>query len=388
MGVFFGVAAVITMLGIGEGAQRTVMQEISGLGLKNIIVESVQPTAPQVATQTQRRGPRMLDFGLTRRDALQLRTLFPEAGITETHLVKSRVYLGRERLDAQVLGVKPEYFRYFDTELLSGRLPGEVDEQEARRVAVVSENLARLLQDPDSLAHQPIKIGEDYFAVVGVMRQSAHGGKSMIVIPYRTARLSFGNTSIKREAGSVEFTRSEIGQLILRFESEDVIPLYASLVRRNLDANHPRGDFKMVVPLEILETKQRTQRILNLVLIAIAAISLVVGGIGIMNIMLAVVTERIPEIGIRRAVGATRQDILYQFLAETVTLSSIGGLLGCLCGFVVVPVASHFTGWAGVITPWAVIVSLAVSWLVGLVFGLAPAIRASRMDPVEALRYE
>jgi len=389
LGVFFGVAAVITMLGIGEGAQRTVMQEISGLGLKNIIAESVQPTVQQTTTsQSQRRGPRMLDFGLTRRDALQLRSMFPEASITETHMVKSKVYLNSTRVDTQVLGVPPEYFTYFDTDLLAGRLPGAVDEREGRRIAVVSEDLKHLFQHPDSLAHVPVKIGNVYFDIVGVIRQSAHGGKSMMCIPYRTARMTFGSTSIKREAGSVEFTRSEVGQIIMRFESEEVIPLYADMVRRNLEANHPRGDFKMVVPLEILETKQRTQRILNLVLIAIAAISLVVGGIGIMNIMLAVVTERIPEIGIRRAVGATRDDILYQFLAETVTLSSVGGILGCLCGFIVVPVASHFTGWPGVITPWAVIVSLAVSWLVGLVFGMAPAMRAAKMDVVEALRYE
>jgi len=389
LGVFFGVAAVITMLGIGEGAQRTVMQEISGLGLKNIIAESVQPTVPQTTTtQTQRRGPRMLDYGLTRRDALQLRSMFPEASITETHMVKSKVYLNSSRIDTQVLGVPPEYFTYFDTELLAGRLLGAVDERDGRRVVVVSEDLKHLFQHSDSLANVPVKIGNVYFDVVGVIRQSAHGGKSMMSIPYRTARMTFGSTSIKREAGSVEFTRSEVGQVIMRFESEEVIPLYADMVRRNLEANHPRGDFKMIVPLEILETKQRTQRILNLVLITIAAISLVVGGIGIMNIMLAVVTERIPEIGIRRAVGATRDDILYQFLAETVTLSSVGGILGCLCGFIVVPIASHFTGWPGVITLWSVIVSLAVSWLVGLVFGMAPAMRAAKMDVVEALRYE
>ena len=142
------------------------------------------------------------------------------------------------------------------------------------------------------------------------------------------------------------------------------------------------------MPLEILETKQRTQRIFNLVLIAIAAISLIVGGIGIMNIMLAVVTGRIPEIGIRRALGATQSDIKNQFLAETVTLSTVGGILGCVCGFIAVPIASTFTGWDGVITPGAVIISLAVSWLVGLIFGMAPAVRAAKLDVVEALRYE
>jgi len=390
LGVFFGVAAVITMLGIGEGAQRTVMQEISGLGLRNIIAESVQPTKPAAtaSTQSTRRGLRLLTFGLTHRDARQLRSLITDSDVTETHLISSRVYLNGQRMVAKALGVTPDYFDFFYTKIVAGRPLTDVDEMTGQRVVVVSENLAHLYQPNNNLARQPIRVGQVYFDVVGVVKQSAQGGDSMIYMPYRTARLTYGNTSIKREAGSVEFTRSELGQIVLRVASEDQVPAAATLVRRNLEMNHPQGDFKLTVPLEILSTKQRTQRILNLVLIAIAAISLVVGGIGIMNIMLAVVTERIPEIGIRRAIGATREDILYQFLAETVTLSSIGGILGCLCGFILVPLASKFIGWPGVITPGAVIASLAVSWLVGLVFGMAPAIRASRMDPVEALRYE
>ncbi|HMO49712.1 MAG TPA: ABC transporter permease [Kiritimatiellia bacterium] len=387
LGVLFGVAAVITMLGIGEGAQRSVMREISGLGLHNIIAESVQPTQP-APVQTQRRGPRLLDFGLTRRDAEQLRALLPEAEVTLTHVVRARVYQAGRRLDARVFGVRADYVEFFDTELLDGRLITPVDDRVGRRVAVVTENLMHLYHPPGGLAAQPLRIGSVFFDVVGVIRQPAKGSESMILIPYETARRTYGSTSLRREAGSTEFTRTEIGQIVMRFDSEDVIPAYADVIRRNLDANHPRGDYRLVVPLEILETKQRTQRILNLVLITIAAISLVVGGIGIMNIMLAVVTERIPEIGIRRALGATRRDILYQFLAETVTLSTVGGVLGCLCGFVLVPLAERFTGWSGVITPSAVFLSLAVSWLVGLVFGIAPAIRASRMDPVEALRYE
>jgi putative ABC transport system permease protein len=389
LGVLFGVAAVITMLGIGEGAQRSVLREISGLGLNNLIADSVQPTAAEVNTSsTRRRGPQILDFGLTTRDVEQMRVLFPEAEITVTHRINQRIYHGGQRIDATARGVTPDYFRFFDTVLLAGRLPGAVDEAERRRIAVVTEDLARLYQPGESLDRRPLRIGGVFVDVVGVIRQPAQGGRPLVLMPYRTARTSFGQTSIKREAGSVEFTRSELGQMIVRFASEDAIPAASALARRALDAVHPRGDVRLTVPLEILETKQRTQRILNLVLLTIAAISLVVGGIGIMNIMLAVVTERIPEIGIRRALGATQRDILYQFLAETVTLSTVGGLLGVVAGFVLVPVASRFTGWEGVITPGSVVVSLAVSWLVGLVFGMAPAVRAARMDVVEALRHE
>jgi putative ABC transport system permease protein len=390
LGVFFGVAAVITMLGIGEGAQRSVLQEISGLGLRNIIAESIQPTKPveSSASQSGRRGLRLLTFGLTHRDVRQLQSLLPQTESTITHMISSRVYLNGVRIDARAMGVLPDYFSFFHAAVTAGRGLTEADEDQGHRVAVVSEDLAHLYHPPGSLGARPIRIGHVYYEVVGVVRQAAQGGDARVYVPYRTARTTYGTTSIRREAGSVEFTKSELGQIILRLPTEEEVPAAAALVRRNLEVNHPQGDFRLTVPLEILSAKQRTQRILNLVLIAIAAISLVVGGIGIMNIMLAVVTERIPEIGIRRAIGATRQDILYQFLAETVTLSSIGGVLGCLCGFILVPLASRFTGWEGVITPGAVIASLAVSWLVGLVFGMAPAIRASRMDPVEALRYE
>ena len=312
LGVFFGVAAVITMLGIGEGAQRTVMQEISGLGLRNIIAESVQPTKPTtVSAPTNRRGLRLLTFGLTHRDVRQLSSMLPEAHATITHLISSRVFVNGQRQTAKAIGVTPDYFDFFHTKGVAGRDLTELDELTARRVVVVSENLAHLFQPEGTLAAQPVRIGTVYYKVVGVVRQSAQGGDSMIYVPFRAAKLTYGTTSIRREAGSVEYTKSELGQLILRMPTEEEVPTAAALVRRNLEINHPQGDFKLTVPLEILSTKQRTQRILNLVLITIAAISLVVGGIGIMNIMLAVVTERIPEIGIRRAINVRTGDAVH-----------------------------------------------------------------------------
>lgn len=389
LGVFFGVSAVITMLGIGEGAQRSVMREISGLGLNNVIAESVQPTQPQQTTSTsnRRRGLRQLEFGLNERDYAQLKSMFPEAELTRAHVVREKVYRQGRLVDAKVLGVAPDYFDYFETGVVAGRLLGAVDDFERRRVVVVSEGLTDLFQAEDTLARRPIQVGRYFFEVAGVIRQPAQGATPFVLMPYQTARSTFGTSTLRRDTGSMEYTRTDIGQIVLRFIDESVIPGVAGVLKQMMERNHPEGDVKLVVPLEILEAKQRTQRILNLVLITIAGISLLVGGIGIMNIMLAVVTERIPEIGIRRALGATRRDILYQFLAETITLSTVGGLLGCLCGFIVVPLASRFIGWEGVITPGAVMLSLAVSWLVGLVFGMAPALRAAKMDPVEALRH-
>jgi putative ABC transport system permease protein len=190
------------------------------------------------------------------------------------------------------------------------------------------------------------------------------------------------------EAGSYEGSQVELGQAIIHLPDEDQVPGAAEIVRRTLSMNHRNADYALTVPLDLLASKQKTQRILNLVLMVIAGISLLVGGIGIMNIMLAIVAERIPEIGVRRAIGASQRDILLQFLVETVVLSTVGGLMGCALGFVAVPLASVWTGWTGVMTPGAVLISLAVAWLVGVVFGIAPAIRAARLDPVECLRYQ
>ena len=385
LGVVFGVAAVITMLGIGEGAQRTVLREIEGLGLRNIIVDSTRP--PASALSSQEASYRILQYGITERDVAQVRAICAHSQLAAGHLVKQSVYFGSQRLDTHVLGVSPEYFQLFATERLAGRLLSAADERDGHRVAVVSETVAEHIRAAGGPVGRTIRIGRSYWTVAGVIRISSRN-TDLTLLPYSAAKRAFGTTTVKREGGGMEFTKTEIGQLVVHVRNEQDIPATAKLVRRTFQRGHEHPDYTITVPLDILRSKQRTQRILNLVLVTIAAISLVVGGIGIMNIMLAIVTERIPEIGIRRAIGARRKDILLQFLMETVTLSSLGGLLGCLIGCACVPLASYWTRWTGVVTPFAVIVSLAVSWAVGLVFGIAPALRAARMNPVEALRYE
>ncbi|HMP72861.1 MAG TPA: ABC transporter permease [Kiritimatiellia bacterium] len=390
LGVFFGVAAVITMMGIGEGAQRSVMREIAGLGLNNILVDSVQPTTPQPQTTTggRRRGPRILEFGLTEQDVAQIRAALPRSEVRTAQRVRSRISQGGLRIDAEALGVPPGYFDLFESELVSGRMLSDLDEMLSAPVALVPEALEGLTRPLAGGTPPHIRIGDKQLEIVGVIRTVAPGGSRTIYMPETTARQRFGISTIRREAGSFEFTRTPVSQMIVHSKDENDLGPAAAVVKRTLEANRPQGDYAVTIPFEILKAKQQTQRILNLVLLTIAGISLLVGGIGIMNIMLAIVTERIPEIGVRRALGATRRDILYQFLVETVTLSTLGGVAGCLAGVVAVPLTGRWTGWEGVVTPSSVVVSLLVSWMVGLFFGLAPAIRASRLDPVEALRHE
>ena len=387
LGVVFGIASVITMLAVGEGAQRTVLQEIKALGLKNIIIDSVKPPDIDSGRSTQARR-QMLQFGVTEKDARQMAAIGSGLKVSIAHRVDRKVYDGRTRINADVLGVAPGYFRLFGSKLLQGVPLSEIHEMRSHTVALVTPSVAQSLAGIGGPIGRTLKIGPKYFRVIGVIRVPGQGAEGSIFLPYSTARNLFGTSTIKSEAGRYEFTKTEIGRVVVHVDDEDAVPGLARAVRRTLDRNHRLDDFKMMVPLDVLRSKQRTQRVFNLVLITIAAISLIVGGIGIMNIMLAIVMERIREIGVRRAIGARKRDIFLQFLAETVTLSSMGGVLGVLAGVLMLPVASAWTGWEGVITPWAVISALVVSWTVGVVFGTAPAIRAAQLDPVDALRHE
>lgn len=388
LGVMFGVGAVVTMMAIGEGAQRTVLKEIEGLGLNNIILDSVPATAASRETPpTTSRRPVLYNYGLTFRDVQRIQALLPQASITIAHQVKQKVYQGSQRLDTLALGVAPDYFNLFASTLIRGHLISEVNNLNGHTVAVVTEQVAATLSGLGDAVGKQIRVGGKYITIIGVVRLPSRLGSAGVFMPYVTARRLFGTTSAKRENGSVEFTRTEVGQVIVNLPDEKIISDASLVLQRMISQTHSSSDVLVTVPLDLLLSKQRTQRVLNMVLLAIAAISLLVGGIGIMNIMLAVVTERIPEIGVRRAIGASQVDIMWQFLAETVVLSTSGGLIGCLLGLAAVPVASQFTGWPGVFTPGAMLTALGVSWLVGVIFGLAPAAQAAKLRPVECLRH-
>jgi len=389
LGVVFGIAAVITMMGIGEGAQRSVLEEISGLGLRNIIAESVRPTQTN-STGSDASVRDRFDYGLTFRDARKIEAALEEIGATVNiaHQIKHSIYYRGVKKSAKTLGVNPDYWNMVHAEPVRGVWTAMLHEELSKKVAIINRDFFDGMNAMGDGLGETLKIGNQYFDVIGVVDVPAHRGYGYVYLPYQTAVDVFGDTFMKIESGDMEYSRTEIGQLIVQAPDEASVKAVAEVVNYTLQGSHELDDYTVYVPLNILESKQRTQRILNLVLVTIAAISLIVGGIGIMNIMLASVTERIPEIGIRRAVGATQQDILYQFLAETTTLTLTGGVLGCISGMILIPLASTFTGWQGVVTPGSVIVSLLVSVAVGLVFGIAPAVNASRMDPGAALRYE
>jgi putative ABC transport system permease protein len=219
-------------------------------------------------------------------------------------------------------------------------------------------------------------------------RVSAQPGMAAIYIPLETAKTRYGEVLRKVRAGSIEQERVQLHELTVEVDQPERVARTADAIKALLERHHSKKDYDIVVPLDLLRRAERTKQIFNIVLGSIAAISLLVGGIGIMNIMLASVTERTREIGIRRALGAKRQDIVTQFLIESVILSGTGGILGVLLGVALPFVVSHFAGMNTIVTFWSPLLAFMISGAVGVIFGIYPAFRAAQMDPVEALRHE
>jgi putative ABC transport system permease protein len=278
-----------------------------------------------------------------------------------------------------------------------GRFLTDEDTRNIANVCAVSDDVARYLFPFASPIGEQLKIGADYYTVIGTVlsrvRQrsdSAPAGLSTaeVFIPLETGRKWYGNMQVKLRAGSREMEEVELHEIVVEVESDEAVAMVAAACREMLSRNHKQGDYQVVVPLELLLRAQETKRIFNIVLGSIASISLLVGGIGIMNVMLATVTERTREIGIRRALGAKRRHIVTQFLVETVVLSVGGGLLGVALGLLIPTIVEHTAEMRTIITPEAPVLAFMISAGVGVIFGIYPAWRAATMDPVEALRHE
>jgi putative ABC transport system permease protein len=297
------------------------------------------------------------------------------------------------------VAVKPEFQELQGLLLQQGRFLSELDCQQLAAVCLLSAESASTLFPLEDPLGQAIRIGEDrYFQVVGVLaspaaasagnhRSSGDDGR-VVYIPFDTDRARFGEiVSIDRGGGQLPEIL-EISQITVAVDSMDHVKPTAALIRDMIAAHHPQPDTEVTVPLELLEKAEQTQRMFGLVLSAIASISLVVGGIGIMNIMLATVTERTREIGIRRALGARRRDIIWQFVVETMILSGSGGLLGVAGGLLVALLIPYVFGISAIVQLWSPLLAFTISLLVGVAFGAYPARRAAFMDPIQALRHE
>ena len=398
LGIVFGVAAVVAMLAISAGARDEALRAIQNMGLYNIVISSEKPTA--VASSNSGNNSSVLSYGLTHHDRRRLSELLPQVrDMVMTKEVRQKVFAGSERVDARVVATVPAYGEITGLAMARGRWLNQLDEQSKQSVCVLGHDLGTALFGPIDPLGQLVRVGPTWLRVVGILGPKTDPAPAMglaaehfnktLYLPFVTNEARFGETSIQIESGGYQAESVVMSDLIVRFESGvDVVKL-GELTRRLLAETHTNNeDISVVVPLELLQQQQRTQAIFTIVMSSIAGISLLVGGIGIMNIMLASVLERTREIGIRRAVGATRRAIVSQFLVETVVLSFLGGVLGVLLGIAAASAVSAFAEWPTQVAWWSVILSLGISALVGIVFGTYPAIRAARLQPVAALRHE
>jgi putative ABC transport system permease protein len=386
LGIVFGVGAVISMLSIGAGAQAEAQRVIDAMGLRNVLVRE-KPVEDRDLFAIRERS-----LGLSLRDLEELTSVVQDiSGHSPRKRVRvDRVLSASGRSDGQVLGVGRSWFDLMNLEVASGALFDAQEEETFQRVCVLGDRARRDLFAYEDPIGKAVKINDVWFTVIGTLQPRSLGKES-----FQGVEIESGDNSlfIPITAALKMFDRprlaSELDEIALQVSEGGSIEAASAMVSQVLKGLHGgQSDFTLVVPEELLAQSRRTRRIFNIVMGGIAGISLLVGGIGIMNIMLASVLERTREIGVRRAIGATRQDIMHQFLTESVLISLMGGVTGVILGFSIAWGVSIFSEWNTVVTGLSVALSFGFSAAVGLLFGTYPAMNAARLDPIEALRHE
>ena len=427
LGIIFGVAAVITMLAIGRGAQQEILEQIKMVGVNNIMITPIVEPASEEESDENGGTKQQKKFspGLTLEDVKAIREVLPTVKtVTPEIALNSYVIKGGKRSTAKLLGVHNEYFDIFNLQLQEGAFFNDYQEHNGIPVCIIGDNIKNKFFSKENPIGGYIKFDQVWLRVIGVIEKTdvtltrfenigVNVMNDNIYIPVKTMLLRYQNRSLvaTRIKGSqnvsiagdhfhriaisvnpVQNTSSNYHQLdriiVQVNESQELTPSTDLLSRLLLRRHEEIKDFEITVPELLLKQEQRTKDIFNIVLGAIASISLLVGGIGIMNIMFASVMERIKEIGTRLAIGAQKMDIVVQFLAEAVLISVTGGLIGITIGIVASRLITRFADILTIVTPVSVIISFLVSASVGIIFGYSPAKRASERDPIESLRYE
>ena len=389
LGMIFGVAAVVSMLSIGAGARQQVMAFIEQLGVRNLIVEAHEPNSFDEMQKVRKTSP-----GLTFQDFRVIRSSV--GGISESTARKrfepSKMVPKPQRDIPVVYGVQPSYREIAGLSISAGRFFDRSETEHAAPVAVLGQAArVNLFGDSDPIG-QFLKVNDQWFRVIGLAGPQLSAQTSVEGVPSQDLN-NVIYVPLNAAIGRLEDNRSqykdEIDGIYVQLASAGDTVNAAEIVRGVLNASHrSANDYSIVVPAELLAEQRRTQRIFDMVMVAIASISLLVGGIGIMNIMLASILERTREIGVRRAIGARRKDIVRQFLVEAVLISVSGGLIGILFGFGMSRLIAWLAGWSTIMTASSIILAFAFSVSVGLIFGIYPARKAALLDPVEAIRYE
>jgi putative ABC transport system permease protein len=425
LGILFGVASVIAMLAIGKGAEQEILEQMRLLGSNNVVISPLVEQKEEKAKDEGVKEPRKYSPGLTAADANAIRQVLSDVEATSAEIVLNTLITreGRRR-SGKLVGVDTTYFRLSNLELASGSwfAAGQVDR--GRPVAIIGHGIRTRFFTTEDPIGKSVKVGDSWLTVIGVLKDRKLNDQTAqrlgirdanmdVYVPLHTVLVRYRNRSQLTQQGIERASRAfsdgppgqadaedpavraertnyhQLDRIVVRVREAAKVPAVAAVLQRMLARRHNAViDFEINVPELLLKQEQRTKTIFNVVLGAIASISLIVGGIGIMNIMLASVLERIREIGVRRAMGATQKDILSQFLIEAVLISVAGGVAGILVGGGISLGIEQFAGIRTSVSALSVALAFGVSFTVGIVFGIVPALRASRQDPVVCLRYE
>jgi len=402
LGIVIGTAAVISLLTIGAGSRKEALDAIKALGATNLIVASVKP--PQDSSDATRRA-RILKYGITWEDYERLSSIPTVWRAVPIRAFPAEIWYKANKFDGRVVATNPRYAEINRLTLLAGRFLTDRDEDTIDNVAVLGFDVARDLFQYEDPIGKSIKMGNHYYRIVGVMAYrvpTAGVGGSLaredynrdVYIPLSTCRARFGDWIIDRRSGQFTAEELELSQVTLTVHDTHQVRPTANIIRTLMERYHDKPDYQITVPLDLLEDAERTALLWAVFLGVVAGISLLVGGIGIANIMLATVMERTREIGIRRAVGAKRRHIAQQFLVEATILTTTGGIIGLGVGLVTPEIIRYVADWlfdyevTTQILWWSLPMAPIIAIVVGVLSGLYPARRAALMDPIEALRHE
>lgn len=404
LGIIFGVGSVISMLSIGEGARTETLEQIELLGSNNIIIRAKDVSAKDKKADSFTPGLNLNDLEAIKKISPYILSLTPQRESKENVIYKSNI------VEANIIGTLINYPNTFNSKISAGNFFNESHLNEYSNVCIIGSDIKEELFKYKNPINEKIKIGELWFKIIGVISAkksitSNSSGTSFrnfnldAYIPFTTMAYKMDKyiEPSKRKATNWRnaskianaIDRKSIDQLTIKVTGDDKIPEVAYLINKILHRKHYGvKDYQIIIPEAIMAQKQKTQKIFNIVMGAIAGISLLVGGIGIMNIMLANIMERTREIGIRQAVGATRKDILNQFIFEALIISFVGGILGIVTGYILTALISNYADWRTIITPFSIVLAFFVSVIVGFIFGSYPAKKAAEKDPIESLRHE
>jgi len=431
LGIIFGVAAVISMMAIGNGAQKEILDQMKLVGVNNIIITPKQEKGKNNSNQgsssssssssSTDKSKGKFSPGLSLKDAQSIIDMVPTVQkVSPVVIYEADVIRDAVRYSTKISGVTPDFFELFNIDLQQGDMFNSEQLKEGKAVCIIGSTIQSKFFPNGNSIGQDIKCGRLWLKVIGVLRKKEVNQSTMenlgisdynnsVFAPIQTMmrrvkdrtmitasslhgssyEMDFGDMVIAGSRDGDELAKNQVDKIVVQVKQSSQITPTTDLLKRMLLRRHQKmEDFEIKVPELLLKQEQRTKDIFNIVLGCIAGISLLVGGIGIMNIMLASVMERIKEIGIRRAIGATKRDITLQFLMEATLLSITGGLIGIILGIIFSKLIMQFTTILTIISPISIIISFGVSASVGIIFGYMPAKKASIADPVESLRHE